>query len=59
METLDDIRNIVVGDLIALVVETETISLHVVEPHLFRALAIGLGKDDDSGAHTCIGLEHT
>ena len=54
----NDVGNIVFGNRVALVVERESIGLHVVEPNLVGASGIGLGEDEDSGRNACVGLEH-
>lgn len=58
MESFNNIGDIVLLDRISLVIQGEAISLHVVEPHLFRAAGTGLREDKDGRGNTGIGLEH-
>ena len=53
-----DVRDVVLGDRGALVVQGETVGLHVVKPDVVRAAVAGLGEDEDGGGHAGIGLEH-
>ena len=57
-EAGDDVRDVVLGDGGALVVQGEAVSLHIIEPDLVRAAVAGLGEDEDGGGHAGVGLEH-
>ena len=46
-----------IGDRTALVVETESVSLHVIEPDLVRTAGIGFCEDHNGGGNTRIRLE--
>ena len=59
MKTIDNIRNVVVLDFRTLVIERESISLHVVEPHLISTTCVGLCEHEDGSTYTCVWLEHT
>ena len=58
MKPLDNIRNVILRNERALVVQTKPIRLHVVEPDLVRTAVPGFGKDQHSGGYARIGLEH-
>ena len=59
VETCDNIGNIVLLDLGALIIKAEAVGLHIVEPNLIGASVSGLGEYQNSGGNTCVGLEHT
>ena len=58
MKPLDNIRDVVLRDGAALVVQTKPIRLHVVEPDFVRTAVPGLGEDQHGGGDARIGLEH-
>ena len=58
VEAVDDVGDVVVGHLGALVVQAEAVGLHVVEPHVFRAARAGLGEHQHRRGHPGVGLEH-
>ena len=43
----------------ALVVERHAVRFHIVKPHLIGAAGVGLGKEQDGGGDSSIGLKHT
>ena len=57
-EPLDDIRNIRFIHRRALIIQTETVCGHIVEPDLIRASVSGLGKDQNGSGNAGIGFEH-
>lgn len=59
LEAGDNVGNVVLGNGIAFVVQTESVGLHFVEPHLVGTAAVGLGENENGGAHTGIWFEHT
>ena len=58
VEAVDDVRDVVVGHLGALVVQAEAVGLHIVEPHVFRAARAGLGEYQHRRGYPRVGLEH-
>ena len=58
MKPSDDVRDIILLRLAALIVEAVSVSLHVVEPDLVRPAVTGLGEDQNGGGHARVGLEH-
>ena len=58
MKTGDDIRDIIFFGFTALVVERETVGLHVIKPDPVCTAVAGLGENQDSGGHAGVGLEH-
>ena len=57
-EAGNDVGDIVLLGLAALVVQGEAVGLHVIEPDLVRAAVAGLGEDQYGGGHARVGLEH-
>ena len=58
VEPRHDIRNVVLFDRAALVVQAETVGAHVVEPDFVRAAVSGFGEDQNGGGYACIGFEY-
>ena len=54
----NDIRDVILCYLGTLLVQGETVGLHIVKPHFVCAAGIGLGEDQDGGGNTGIRLEH-
>ena len=48
-EAGNDVGDVVFLDLGALIVQTEAIGLHIIEPNFIRAACAGLGKDQNTG----------
>ena len=59
VEAGDDVGDIVILDLRALIVQGESVGGHIVEPDLVRAAVARLGENQNAGGHARIGLEHT
>ena len=55
----DYIRDVVLYNFIAFLVERETVSFHVVKPNLVGASGIGLGKDKDGSRYVGIWKEYS
>ena len=58
-EAADDIRDIVLADRAALVIQGEAVGFHIIEPDLVSAAVIGFGEDQNGSADAGIGLKHT
>ena len=57
LPALYDVGDVVLSDRSSLVIQGETIGLHVIEPDLVRAASTGLGEHEDSGGNSGVGLE--
>ena len=53
------IRNVILADSTSLIVKTETISLHVIEPHLVCTTTIRLGENKDCCTYASVRLKDT
>ena len=58
MEPPDDIRNIVLLNRTPLVIQTEAIVLHVVEPDVIRSAGFGFGKNKDRRRYARVRFEY-
>ena len=58
LPAVDDVGDVILVDGVALIVEREAVGLHVVEPYFVSAAGVGLGKDQDGGAHSGVWLEY-
>ena len=58
VETGNEVGDVVLAYLVALLVEGVAVGLHVVEPDVVGASGIGLGEDEDGGAYARVGQEH-
>ncbi len=58
MEPLDDVGDVVLRNLAALVIQRKTIGLHIVKPDVFGAARAGLCEHQHRRGYARIGLEH-
>ena len=57
-ESVNHIRNVIVGYRRTLVIERISISLHVIKPYLFRSTTVGLAENKNGGRNSGVWLEH-
>ena len=56
---VNHIRNIIVGYRCTLVIQRETICLHIIKPYLIRSATVGLAENKNGGRNSGVWLEHT
>lgn len=59
VETGNNIRNIIFRNLTALIIQAETIGLHIIEPDLIGTACASLCKDQNGSRNTSVRFEYT
>lgn len=59
MEAADDVGNVVLLGLAALIVQRKAVGLHVIKPNIFGAARAGFGEHQHRRGNTGVRLEHT